>query len=267
MLAKLAILFMLILASFTTVYAANESGPVITTTVISTPNGQNPAVQAQVDQANRYLSAELQKQLKDMKEEMLTELKANQDANTASVYQWMQDIADTLRQRVVIGTLGACAFIQAALGFLYLYINRRYSYEYFLEKELFIRKDKGNKKDAPIVTNDVPPIGNRFESTNLQSSGMEHMQESEWHDNIPNQTVSMEFGQQAASQMTAMNEWQFQAPHQDGWKREEVPISKVKWQAMHAPINQEGYENYDQGAQAPQFEFDADGRPWRGFNG
>jgi hypothetical protein len=263
-LARISVVIVLIFVCVTQFSSAdvyNASQPIVTTVQGPMVTGQNPAVQAQLDQSNRYLSAELQRQLKDMKDQMLTELKKNQDDNTGQLYVWMNDLANTLRERVIVGTLGACLLIQAVLGFVYLYINRRYSYEYFLEKEL--RSLQGGVQRANDVQQPVEEP--RYAIADVEPDrGLSHMQQTEWHEQVPQHTMSMEFGQQAASQMTAMNQWQFQAPHESGWKRQEEPVSRVQWEAIHPPVPTEGYEGY--APQEPvQFEYD-DGRgPGRGY--
>jgi len=76
---------------------------------------------------------------------------------------------------------------------------RRYSYEYYLEKQL-------KQRDKVIET-----------AKEEYSQALAQYQQQSWSPQQPQQTLSMQVGQTEAMNMTQMNAWQMQPAYQGSW--------------------------------------------------
>jgi len=160
----------------------------------STANGQPVSV---VD--NRLVSAEILKQMKTMKEEVIAAANANNDANVAILDQRSQQMLADTRQRVIIGGIGAILVANAIVALFMIRTWRRYSYEYYLEKQL-------KQRDKVIET-----------AKEEYSQALAQYQQQSWSPQQPQQTLSMQVGQTEAMNMTQMNAWQMQPAYQGSW--------------------------------------------------
>lgn len=209
--------------------------------VVSTFSSADPVVgdpqQQQIDVANRYLSAEVTKQIKLMEDELLKKINDNNDANMMAIDQRMTQVQQDIKQRVVIGGIGAILIANAFIGFAYLWVTRRYSYERFLER-LLERKSKGGELLAQQqdVYSMHPTEMPQFQPTPQQLQQVQEAQATQWQQ-PPEQTLTSFIGQRQASNLSAMNEWQFQAAHEDAWKRPGNVQSYVSWEHQGQPID------------------------------
>lgn len=184
------------------------------------PAGTTPVVQPQeVEQANRYLSAEMSRQIKDSKEEMLKEMQDYQDANFLIFDQRMTDLMSDMKMKITIGAMGAVLFVNAIVAFLMMKKMRNYSFEKYQEDLIGKQQER---------------IG-ELEQQKLQES-MQWMQQPSWSPQQPNETVGMRFGQAQASQMTQMNAWQAQPAYDGAWKAPIVATPDYSYaQPMQSP--------------------------------
>ena len=226
MLLKVGIIGCILVVLSSLVYAQETTPAVV-------ESSQSPAVQAQVQEANRFLSAEVSRQIKASQDDMLKQLQANQDDNFKVLDQRTNQMMLDTRNRVIIGGLGAILVANGIIGLAYLYVTRRYSYERFLEKELGEAKMKA-EQSAEKYGSEQKVVEQQVQSQ--MTPGMQVLQQGAWWPQEPPQTFSSQFGQVAASQATDMNQWQFQAPYEGAWKRPEQPTSRVHWQGQQSGV-------------------------------
>jgi len=219
-----AILLLVALMLVSSVHAATD-GAIITT---STQPGPPPssanqlsqnALDAQVSEANRYLSAEVSRQIQNSQKELIAAVNTNNDENFRVFDDRMKSYMGDLKMKVIVGGIGAILLVNALIGLAYLYVTRRYSYEHFLEKRF----------DQYLKAQKTSPQQKEVED---MARGLEQMQQQAWAPQAPEQSVSTMFGQAAASHMSDMNQWQFQPAYEGAWKRAEQPVSSVSWEAQ-----------------------------------
>ena len=170
-----------------------------------------------LDQANRFLSAEVTRQLNTMKTEISTELKIHQDDNFRIFDQRMHELMDEVRWKIILGALGAF-FLGAAVSTYVLQKNmRNYSYEKYLEKQL---------QQGTFASPD---------------RSMDATQQAQWQPQQPTNTIGMQFGQQAASEMTQMNQWQAQPAYDGAWQSPVQAQPEFNQYPYGTPMNEEGY--------------------------
>ena len=182
---------------------------------LASVHAEDAALQANIDASNRFLAAETVKQLKTMEDEVIAKVNANNDENFRAFDQRMTDLELRTKQQVIVGGLGAILVANAFIGMAYLWVTRRYSYEKHLEK-LVERGDKIANTELAVEEQTV-------------SRQMAQMAQPSWQQQVPQQSVSTIFGQQAAAQQSMMNEWQYQPAYQGAWVPPQQPVSHVQW--------------------------------------
>jgi len=163
------------------------------------PAGTTPIQNAQVDQANKYLSAEVARQMKDSKDEMLKEMQAYQDENFRIFDGRMQGLMDDSFQNVILGGIGAMLLASGFVAYVLTRYFKTYSYEMYQQKL----------------------IGKQQEQMQLQEEelqGLRGMQQGTWDVQPPSQTIGMQYGQPWASESTVMNQWQAQPAYDGAWR-------------------------------------------------
>lgn len=177
--------------------------------------------------ANRFLSAELARQMQAQKEDMLKALEENQDANFQLLDNRMAELMAAERMKVVVGGMGAILAANAIVALLLLKYIRRYSYEKYLEDTLGRREaelEKVNAQNAEIAKLIVPqaqqqPVQNPY------SQAFQEVQQPAWYPQQPQETVGMKFGQEKAAQMSQMNQWQLTPNYEGAWTPP-VPVQR-----------------------------------------
>jgi hypothetical protein len=163
------------------------------------PAGTTPLQNTQVDQANKYLSAEVARQMKDSKDEMLQEMKAYQDENFRIFDGRMQSLMDDSFQKVILGGIGAMLLAAGFVAYILTRYFKTYSYETYQQKLI------GKQQEE-------------LEAKGLELQAMRGMQESTWNVQPPSQTIGMQMGQAWASEATGMNQWQAQPAYDGAWR-------------------------------------------------
>jgi hypothetical protein len=170
---------------------------------------QNVVV-AQTDQANRFLSAEVSKQIKAEQEAIIKQVNDNNDANFQMLdVRTSQMMADT-KQRVIIGGIGAILVANAIVALFLMRAWRRYSFEYYQQQ--IIKKQGTHIK---VVEDEL-----------------KELKERTWNIQTPVPTYSDVVGQAQAMDMSQMNQWQLQPAYAGSWAppREEVEQEqKTPW--------------------------------------
>jgi hypothetical protein len=149
-------------------------------------------------EGNKFLAAEVSREIRDAQENIKTDMKAYQDENFQIFDSRMTQFMSDAKMKMALGAIGA-ALISGALMALFLFrITRNYSYEKYLEGRLVQFKENNDARDI--------------------SKGLAKMQQATWNDHVPNPTMGMVYGQAEAANMTQMNQWQSQPTYAGGWQ-------------------------------------------------
>lgn len=192
------------------------------------------AVQASVDQANRYLTAEVSRQITAEKEELLQAMKNYQDENFQIFDGRMSLLMQDTKNAVIIGSVGAAALANAIVGLALLIFMRRYSYEGYL-KGLLEKQGKQILELQELKASDV--------KRDLQ--GVMEMQAESRQQQVPTNTIGMQYGQVQAGRMSEMNQWQNIPAYQGSWvpPRENVQQQVVpNWQVPQPSFDPGQYQ-------------------------
>jgi hypothetical protein len=193
---------------------------------------QTAAVDKAVADANRFLAAETTKQMKAGFEDVKTQINSNNDENMRILDTRMGNLIMDVKQKIIIGTLGAILVAQAIIGLALMYVWRRYSYEYYQSQLI-----KGQKEEIEAMKSE------------RDQRSMAEMQQPQWYPQEVQKTYSTEHGQAAAANMSAMNAWQMQAPHQGYWVSPQ-PVQPIP---PYDPSKyQQTQEQYEGGQYGPQ---------------
>lgn len=160
---------------------------------------------AALDQQNKFLAAEVTRQMKTSQDEIIKAVEAYNDENFQIFDARITTVVNDLRMKTVLGAIGASLVAMGLVAFLLIRTMKNYSYEKYLEKALDkykseLESGKGGK-------------------------GMQEMQQSQWDVQQPAPTIGNEYGQVFASQQTQMNTWQAQPTYQGAWQ---APIETQK---------------------------------------
>jgi hypothetical protein len=183
--------FFFILSSVCAV-AEGESITTVTTQQV------DAAVQSRVDDANRFLSAEVTRAIKKGQEETLAEVKRASDENFQILDVRMSQLMSDAQMRVIIGGIGAILVANALVAIVLSYVSRRYSFEYYQDKII------GQQQTEIADLKGRVDGGGKF-------------QQRSWTDQVPTKTVTDQIGVAAAGSVSAMNAWQHQAARQGAW--------------------------------------------------
>lgn len=209
------VFLVLLLAQF----AHAADAPIVTAGEAQSQN----LVNLQLQESNRFLSAEVAKQMKALQEDLLKKVNDNNDANFKALDDRMMALIEQERLRVVIGGLGAVLIANAFIGLAYLWITKRYSYETHLEK-LIGRQQK-----------EFDAFKERYDKT------LQELQKDTWNVQKPQETIGMKLGQDVVSNQSQMNQWQYQAPYEGGWQRTDNVVPQPVYeqmQEMYQPMSE-----------------------------
>jgi len=193
----------------------------------------------EISQANKFLAAETARQIDDMQGEITRELQEYQDENFQLLDARMVGLMEDTKWKILLATLGAVLVGSGIVAFFLIKSVQNYSYEKYQEKLL---KSKG--VDAGVVVAEQNDQG-------YYDEGMEQMQQQAWNPQQSNPSVSTEFGQQAASAMTQMNQWQMQPAYGGSWQSPERPVPEMSnipggyEYAEQQKLQQQAQQKYD----------------------
>jgi len=186
------------------------------------------AVQAQIDQANRYLSAEVAQQIKKAVDNAEVNIKANNDDNFRLMDGRMTTYIDHVKQTVILGGIGAVLVAQALIGIILMRMWRRYSYEYYQEQII-------KKQQVEIEVKDT------------EMNALKELQQQSWQWQQSQETLGMKMGQTEAMNMSQMNQWQMQPAYAGSW----APQPEATQQPYN-PYPREPYAEQQPTQQNPQ---------------
>jgi hypothetical protein len=202
--SKLFVAFVMLLVVSTGVLAADVNADA------------QAAVKASVDQANRFLAAEVTKQMAESQKVMVEELKANNDDNFRIFDQRMNALIQDVKMKIVLLGLGSVMIANAIVSFFLIQAWRKYSYERYLEQVIDRQTEELSANSAQM---------GEFMKT----------LEPTWTPQQPTETVGMRFGQAAAAEMSQMNAWQMQPVYQGAWVSPQQPNQPYQNQPYQDP--------------------------------
>lgn len=193
----------------------DDTGSTTTPTPTTTSSSTN-------DQANRFLSAELARQVKASKEEMLAEMQEYQDENFRIFDSRMTEMMDETKWKVTLGAIGAALLAMGLGTFLIIKTLRDTSYERFLEEKLA-----------------------EYNEQMSEGYAMGDAQQKDWYPQVPKQTLGMAVGQEQAFDMTQMNQWQAQPAYDGSW-RAPIETQPEVWDVPPQSHDQRDWSGYPQ---------------------
>lgn len=150
-------------------------------------------------EGNRYLSAELSKNMAQQKEDIIKAVNSNNDDNFREFDARINTYLNNVKMKITLAAAGASLIATAIAALFMMRQFKHYSYETYQAK---IINKQINEKAAE---------GN-------DQKGLEQLQQPVWNPQQPGDTLSMHVGQTQAAQMTQMNAWQAQAAYGGGWQ-------------------------------------------------
>lgn len=186
--------------------------------------------QDQVSQANRFLSAEVQRQIRDMRDEVTEDLRGYQDENFRALDSRMVSLMADLRWQVILAAAGAMFVAGAIVTLIIMRTMRTYSYKSAIEKDVDGASPAGAQADG---------------------QSFEQMQQRQWNMQPHPKGMGVEYGQQFASQNTDMNKWQAQPAYDGAWRspvqtQKETGFDQRYPQPQPQPWEGQQWSSYDQ---------------------
>lgn len=150
--------------------------------------------------SNKFLSAEVTKQMKIMKEETVTELKSYQDENFAVFDARIANFLDDAQIKFLLAAIGTTLLTSGIVTYLLLNRIKNSSYEAHQSKI----------------------INNQQEQIQELQTNINEMQSQNWY---PQETYDEPLTQGQVSDQSRMNSWQSTSVSQNSW---ESPVKKEK---------------------------------------
>lgn len=196
--------------------------------------GGSSASSQSLDSQNRYLSAEVSRQIKTAKEDIIQAVNDNNDDNFRLFDQRMNNLMQDTRIKVILGGIGAILIANAIAALILIRSWKKYSYEAYLENLL-----KKKEKEQPQQTQEVPQDA-------YQQAQLQQMQQTEWYPQQPQESLGMRYGQAQASDMSYVNQWQTQPAYAGAWQSpvETQPMPSNTWQQAHQQQYQDQYQDW-----------------------
>jgi hypothetical protein len=177
--------------------------PIVTQgTPVQVTNEPQSVVDARLSQANSFLAAETSRMIKAEMETLQNEMQEYNDENFRIFDGRLADFSRNAKQQIIIGGIGAILVANALIGLALIWVFRRYSYEYYQQQLL-----EAKEKETELLKNDINDL-----------KGFRQMQEQQWNLQQTPQTIGTVYGQEAAGNMSAMNQWQAQPAYNGSWQ-------------------------------------------------
>jgi hypothetical protein len=161
----------------------------------------DPAVQLQMDQANRFLQAETTKEIRAMGDRVEKNLKEYQDQNFRILDGRVQAAVQSYSQKVVISVAGVSLLVSGLVSWFLFTLARKYAYADYVKAQIDQQAQKA--QDAGYLA---------------QTPQMQQMSQPEWHPEEKMQTIGMAQGQSFASNTSVLSNWQVQSPYHGGYE-------------------------------------------------
>lgn len=176
------------------------------------------SVQQQVEASNRFLSAEVGKQIRSANEQTLQELKDYQTENFVELDMRMSTIAEDMKKKLILGGIGAMLLASGIVAIVYMWITKRYSYEVYLQNYI----TEMHKKYEPLKDGEQKIIP--LQAKNAQQERiMAEMQQRDWQYGRPTQglTATGVIDQSQAADYSQLNEHQYNPAYAGAWVPEQ----------------------------------------------
>ena len=174
------------------------------------------AISIQMDQANRYLSAENTKAIDKMKEDIIANITAYDDSNFQLFDNRMQVLMMDTKIKLIVGSLGVILLANGVVALVMIWVTRNFSYEAYLTK---IAKQQQVKVDS-------------VENAQKMQRDMKHindMKQEAWETQVPMETLAMKFGEAEAANTSEMNAWQHQPAYRGAWRAPEQHTQQYRY--------------------------------------
>jgi hypothetical protein len=142
-----------------------------------------------VQQSNRFLSAEAQREIRTGLEKVQTDLKAYQDENFLALDREIKKYQYDLMQKVILGSLGAVLVGGALVAILMYRVTKKNSVQDFESK------------------------------VRVMDQGQVQAQAPAWQMPVQ-ESMGTAYGQKFVGNHSAFNNWQAQSPYHGGWQYE-----------------------------------------------
>lgn len=160
---------------------------------------QHTTQDQQISQSNRFLSAEVQRAIRDEMDIVQEDLQTYQDENFAILDNRISTFIEDSQWK--IGLVGAGAgFIAMGLGALLMMRS--------FKKHSIAQARRSEQEMEQIVQQVQDRVREELDAYT----------QPEWRPQEPARTMSTEYGQAGAERMSQMNQWQAQSAYQDSWK-------------------------------------------------
>lgn len=183
------------------------------------------------DSANRFLAAEVTRQITTMQEAIVKSTNDYNDQNFILFDNRLSKALSDLRVKVALGVIGAALLVNALVAFFIMRTMKNYSYEKYQEKTIGKLQEAVQEKDRTI------------EGMNQTAH------QPEWFPQKTTETMGVVYGQAAANDMSQMNAWQAVPAYQGGWQ---APIP-VQPEYSHVPAGYKYMDNIQDPMQSPQW--------------
>lgn len=172
-----------------------------------------------VTEANRFLSAEVAKQIQAEQEVILQKVNDNNDANFKELDNQMRQLMVDTKMKVIIGGIGAILIANAVVGLVLARYWKKYSYEQY-QRDVIVGKDG--------------VIGEQKKQLDELRSAeqMQQMQQQVWYPQEVPQSVETMFGSTAVANMSQMNAWQSKPVYGGAWQS---PLDVERYDFMPQP--------------------------------
>jgi len=173
--------------------------------------GEDPAVQAGIEQSNRFLSAELSRTMKTQQDEIIKAANANNDENFRIFDSRMSSLMSDIKMKLIVGGVGAMLLAAGIVSLLIHWSTKRYSYEAYLQKVIGLQQGQLEK---------------------LERGGVQEMQQRMWTYGAPTSGLTAQgvLDQEQAGAQSGFNAWQHDSVRPGYWTppSEDSPVAKNK---------------------------------------
>lgn len=153
--------------------------------------------------ANRFLSAEVTRQMQQSEQSIIEAVNQYNDENFMAFDGRMASVMTEIRIKYLLAAIGASLISAGICTLVILRVVKNNSYERYLEKLV------GNYE--------------KQESAKRDAKGMEELQQEQWNQPKPNNPdLGQSLGPAAMAVASSMNQWQQQPAHDTAWRPPDV---------------------------------------------
>jgi hypothetical protein len=167
------------------------------------------------DASNRFLSAEVTRQMQASQKAIIEEVKNHNDQNFQIFDARMNSMMTDIRTKSILGVIGAALIASGISTLVILRIVRNYSYEKYQEGLLAKYAEQ--------------------EDSRLRDRGLEQMQQSSWETQQQANNITAQIGVAAVANQSQMNSWQGTPSHDGAWRSPDIQPEYVQFNVPPQP--------------------------------